>query len=639
MTQLQLTKDLISQIDIKVKEWLAVDPNQESREEICLLHSAGRYDLLSKKLLHRISFGTAGLRSSMESGFSHMNDVTVMQASQGLVSYVLKEESGTSSIVIGYDHRHHSQRYAEITASVALSKGLKVYYLGDVNKLSPELDPQAHSTIDYALTVHTPMVPFTIKELGASVGVMVTASHNPSKDNGYKVYYGNGCQIIPPHDAGIAQSIEENLEAGADVWNVLANFKNGISSHNLFSVREEMTEKYLEAIKSQLISDEANITFPFVYTPMHGVGQSIFSKACNAFDNSVLFEDVQEQREPNPDFPSVRFPNPEESGALDLAISKAKLTGARFVIANDPDADRFSTAVECRDGSWHQLTGNEIGALFAAYILEITKNGKALGSRGSSKGTELSNTYFLNSTVSSQLMKSMADKEGFHYEDTLTGFKWIGNRAQELKSKGFNVPFGYEEAIGYMFSLVEDKDGISAAVVFLQLIQEWFSDENTYPDEKLQQIYQSYGWFKECNGYYKLDDVLKTDTIFGHIRASYGENQQFPKKIDDLDVLSWRDLTVGYDSTTTHNIPNLPTDPNSQMITALVKDAEGRCARFTCRGSGTEPKLKVYIEGKSNSCESDAIEIAQHCWKALEKAWFKPEEYGLEVVVQFHNLH
>lgn len=633
MTQLQPTNEEISQIDLKVKDWITVDPNEESREEIRLLHSAGRYDILSRKLLHRISFGTAGLRSSMESGFSHMNDVTVMQASQGLVSYILKKEPGNPSLVVGYDHRHHSQRFAEITASVALCNGLKVYYLGDINKLSPELDPLARSSIDYALTVHTPMVPFTIKSLGASVGVMVTASHNPAKDNGYKVYYGNGCQIIPPHDAGIAQSISENLEAGTNVWSILENFKNGILSKKLISVREQMTEKYLEAIKSELIAPNADIKFPFVYTPMHGVGQSIFSKACNTFDTHVQFADVKEQKDPNPDFPSVRFPNPEESGALDLAISKAKLIGARFVIANDPDADRFSTAFQCRDESWRQLTGNEIGALFAAYVLEIIKSSKSLGSGPDSKGTDLAKTYFLNSTVSSQLMKSMAEKEGFHYEDTLTGFKWIGNRAQDLKRDGFSVPFGYEEAIGYMFSLVDDKDGISAAVVFLQLIQDWFPDGSTYPDEKLEQIYHKYGWFKECNGYYKLDDVLKTDTIFGHIRASYSESQQFPKRIGDLDVLEWRDLTVGYDSISPNKKPKLPTDPTSQMITALIKDAAGRFARFTCRGSGTEPKLKVYIEGKSHVCESDAVEIAQHCWKTLEKEWFKIEEYGLEVVL------
>lgn len=631
MTQLQPTKEEVSLIDLKVQEWLAVDPNEDSREEIRSLHSAGRYDILSKKLLYRISFGTAGLRSSMESGFSHMNDVTVMQASQGLVSYTLKKESGRASLVVGYDHRHHSQRYAEITASVALAHGLKVYYLGDINNLSPELDPQMHSVMDYTLTVHTPMVPFTIKQVGASVGVMVTASHNPAKDNGYKVYYGNGCQIIPPHDTGIAQSISENLEAGANVWNITDNFKNGIVSGNLVNVREQMTEKYLEAIKGDLVAPHANISFPFVYTPMHGVGQAIFSKVACVFNKNVHFTDVEEQRDPNPDFPSVRFPNPEESGALDLAISKAKLIGSRFVIANDPDADRFSTAVECRDGRWRQLTGNEIGALFAAYVLDLTKNGKNLGS--STKVAELANTYFLNSTVSSQLMKAMARKEGFHYEDTLTGFKWIGNRAQELKSDGYNVPFGYEEAIGYMFSIVDDKDGISAAVVFLQLIQDWFHDKNIYPEDKLQQIYQSYGWFKECNGYYKLDDVLKTDTIFGHIRASCGENKLYPQKIGDLDVIAWRDLTVGYDSTTIHNKPNLPIDPTSQMITALVKDAKGRSARFTCRGSGTEPKLKVYIEGESEVCESDAVEIAHHCWKVLEKEWFKPGKYGLEVVL------
>lgn len=633
----QPTLEEINQIDQKVQEWLAIDPNESSREEIRSLHSARSYDLLSKKLLHRISFGTAGLRSSMELGFSHMNDVTVLQASQGLVDYVLHNcRPGQSpSIVIGYDHRHHSQRFAELTASVALVAGFKVYFLGDIHRLSPELDSLTKS-YDYSTTVHTPMIPFTIKKFSASAGVMITASHNPAKDNGYKVYYGNGCQIIPPHDVGISHSIERNLEPWTEknVWDVSSNFQLAISSGNLVDVHEEMTEKYLEAIKHELIAQGVQITFPFVYTPMHGVGQAIFSKLCSSFgESTVKFLTVEEQCHPDPDFPSVRFPNPEEKGALDLAMAKAQSEGARFVLANDPDADRFSVAFQTRDHSWKQLTGNEIGTLFAAYMFEIIKRGKILGSGSSGKVPALKDTFFLNSTVSSQLMKSMAEIEGFQYQDTLTGFKWIGNKALDLQKEGFYVPFGYEEAIGYMFSLVEDKDGISAATVFLQLCQAWFSDGSLYPDEKLAQIYQKYGWFKECNGYYKLDDVLKTDKIFAEIRSSYGNGRKFPEKIGKLNVLSWRDLTVGYESTTADNKPVLPSDPSSQMITAIVQDENERIARFTCRGSGTEPKLKVYIEGKSQVCEADAVQVARDCWQTLQDEWFHPEENQLEVVV------
>lgn len=634
------TQQQIEHINQKVAEWVSIDPNDLSRLEIQNLQQKGQYEVLDKKLCQRIAFGTAGLRSSMELGFSHMNDVTVLQASQGLVSYILSNFDQTSgsnpSIVVGYDHRHHSQRFAEITASVALCAGLDVFYLGDARKLSPELDPLVLS-LDYSKTVHTPMVPFTIKQVHADAGVMVTASHNPANDNGYKVYYANGCQIIPPHDIGIALSINANLIPWTekDVWHTAAHFKKGLELGNLHEVHDTMTKSYVKKVKEELIFSKTSITFPFVYTPMHGVGQAIFNKVCSDFGaSSVKFIDVEEQRDPNPDFPSVRFPNPEERGALDLAIKRAEAAGARLVIANDPDADRFSAAVLCSDQTWRQLTGNEIGALFGAYMLELVKSHKIVDSKSPSAQSTLNKTYLLNSTVSSQLLKAMAEKEGFHYEDTLTGFKWIGNRALDLKKDGFLVPFGYEEAIGYMFSVVDDKDGVSAATIFLQLYQHWFVDSAQFPDEKLHEIYKAYGWFKECNGYYKLDDVLKTKKIFDEIRESYLLNGQlYPQKIGDFDVVSWRDLTVGYDSSTVDNKPKLPTDANSQMITAVVRDSKGRVARFTCRGSGTEPKLKVYIEGKSEENEEDATEVSRCCWKTLENNWFHPVENGLEVVV------
>lgn len=634
----QYSDKVIDEIDAKVGEWLAFDPNELTRQEIRDLRAQNSFACLSKKLLQRISFGTAGLRSSNESGFAHMNDVTVLQASQGLVAYILKMTASSSSrdsasIVIGYDHRHRSQRFAEISASVSLAAGVKVYYLGSVHLLLPELDPLQER--DYSLTVHTPMVPFAIKTLGASAGIMVTASHNPANDNGYKVYYGNGCQIIPPHDLGIASAIEQNLEPWNDknVWNVCGNFDLGRKSGRLVHVHDETTKKYVETICNKLIAANVAITYPFVYTPMHGVGQAVFSRICSTLggENPISFVEVEQQKRPNPDFPSVRFPNPEESGALDLAISKAREAGCRLVIANDPDADRFSLAFETRDHGWRQLTGNEIGSLFAAYVLELIQKGESMGSNPTQNMGSLGNTYLINSTVSSQLLKAMAEKEGFGYKETLTGFKWIGNKALELKNEGFHVPFAYEEAIGYMFSVVDDKDGISSAVVFLQLFQQWFSSGDLFPDEKLLQIYEKYGFFKECNGYYKLDDTLKTNKIFDEIRESYNA-QNFPRAIGDLHVLSWRDLTVGYDSTGPSNIPNLPTDPSSQMITAVVKDNKGATARFTCRGSGTEPKLKVYIEGKAES-EEEALRIARFCWKTLEEEWFRPKENQLEVVV------
>lgn len=609
---MSFTTEQKAAIDILVSDWLAIDINPESQNEIRNLKLAGDYKALDSKLSKRIAFGTAGLRSEMTSGFAHMNDVTILQASQGLVKYIMANNS-EPSIVIGYDHRYNSQRFAEITASVALYQGVKVYYLGSVKNLSAEtVRYEGGSTSSSPSFVHTPSVPFTIDHFHASAGVMVTASHNPAKDNGFKVYYNNGCQIIPPHDDGIASSIDENLSPwSADVWKVAQNFRTGLERDLLVSVKEEIASLYVARAIKNLVTT-SKLSSSFVYTPVHGVGLEIVEKCFSAAFTGYTMEVVPEQAVPDPSFPTVAFPNPEEKGALDLSIATAEKLGYKLVVANDPDADRFSVAVKAK-GVWQQLTGNEIGFLIAMYFIEevVAKE-------------ELSNTYLLNSTVSSQILKAMAEKRGFHFQDTLTGFKWIGNRAIDFQSEGYSVPFAYEEAIGFMFNLVNDKDGVAAAMVWLQLYELWFADGTIDAIDKLKQGYEVYGWSKECNGYYKLDDLNKTKQIFDIVRGGY---ESHPETIGPFTVVEWRDLTIGYETGTEGNVPILPIDPKSQMITGLLSDGTNT-VRFTCRGSGTEPKLKVYIEGRADD-ESSAKTIARKCWDTLKEEWFHPKENGL----------
>ncbi|KAI5966952.1 uncharacterized protein KGF55_000361 [Candida pseudojiufengensis] len=620
---MSISQDQIQQL---VNDWTSIDPNPDTRKEVNDLFEKKQYDKLISKLYPRIAFGTAGLRSSMESGFAHMNDVTVLQASQGLVAFLISKFEHPS-IVVGYDHRYHSQRFGEILASVALLKGLTVYYLGSTSNLSKEsielsktkFENDGNAQRDY---VHTPIVPFAIDTLKASGGVMITASHNPANDNGYKVYYNNGCQIIPPIDADISKSIDNNLNPWSDqVWNITENFLKGLKNGSLNVVRDEIIEQYVQGVKDKLLKDD-ELKFKFVYTPMHGVGLETFEKCMNLFSKKD-YSVVLKQAKTDPAFPTVSFPNPEEKGALDLAMEQAANEHVPLVIANDPDADRFSCAVVDKNGKFKQLTGNEIGFLFAMYIIENTPK------------SELSKTYLLNSTVSSQILKSMADKDGFKFLDTLTGFKWIGNKSIDLIKEGNRVPFAFEEAIGFMFDLIHDKDGVSAAVVFLQLYQKWFGPGDTNVFDKLEEGYRKYGWFKDLNGYYRLNDLSLTNKIFEEVRKSYYPND-YPKSIGDFEVETWRDLTVGYDSSTPNHKPNLPSDPHSQMITAVLKpkqqpnDDPDLSVRFTCRGSGTEPKIKIYVEGKSTVGESDAIKIADDCWETLKKFWFKPSYYGLQ---------
>lgn len=556
-------------------------------------------DELERRLRTRIAFGTAGLRSKMEAGFSRLNDVTILQASQGLATYISRNSPSNLTVVIGHDHRLHSKRFAEITATAFLLRGFKVYYLS--------------SSMNGGDLVPTPLVPFAVDYFGAAGGVMITASHNPAQDNGYKVYWGNGCQIIPPHDHGIAECILENLIPVEHAYDVEQVFKYALENQNLVFSKEEIMTAYLLHINSKLLKTKIK-DLKVIYTPMHGVGLEVLSKAAQLLGIRELLT-VKEQMDPDPLFPTVKFPNPEEKGALDLAIQKADEQSIDLVIANDPDADRFSAAVKV-DGEWRQLTGNEIGFLFADYIYK-TFDG------------ELSKVYFVNSTVSSQMIKSMSDKLGLNYVDTLTGFKWIGNKAIDLEREGYHVPFAFEEAIGFMFSGIHDKDGIAAAVMFLQMAQSW-KDQGTSAIEVLNKGFEEYGYYKEYNSYYIVPDLSLTKTIFDNIRFDFkAENEEYPSKVGNYSISYWRDLTLGYESGTVNNIPGLPVDETSQMITVqLLTESNTEHIRLTMRGSGTEPKLKVYIEARADS-EDRSMFLAKDVWYTLRNNWFKPEENGL----------
>lgn len=610
-----IPSDLIDSIAL----WLAQDGNDETRLEIIELCKIKNWGELHKRLDKRILFGTAGLRSRMEAGFSRMNTLVVLQATQGLARYIKTQYPENLIAVVGHDHRYHSKEFASATAATFLEAGFKVYYLNEENTF-----------------VHTPMVPFTVNQANASVGVMITASHNPKMDNGYKVYYSNGCQIIPPHDKGIAHSIDENLSPWPNAWKWDQIMAKGLVNGSLVYAREEMTSRYVEKMNNSLVEENDKVLLKkgkpwFVYTPMHGVGYDIFHEIASTLLGLKAGEDflgIPEQLYPDPDFPTVSFPNPEEGGALDLAIRLADINDISLAIANDPDADRFSAAIkDDQTGTWKQLTGNEIGFLFALYELKKYR-------KRASKCQNLQPLAMLNSTVSSQMIKKMAEKEGFHFEETLTGFKWIGNRAFDLERRGYYVPLGFEEAIGYMFPIMEhDKDGVSAAIVFLQAYIEWSRKDKKNPLEILEDGFQLYGVFKEKNGYYLVDEPNMIQKVFDYIRNDYTPAQMlYPQAIgEELCVLTFRDLTVGFQSDTNDHKPTLPIDPSSQMITVTAKPTgaePSETVRFTIRGSGTEPKLKVYIEASARS-EVRANKLALLTWNVLKREWFRPEVTGL----------
>lgn len=567
------------------KEWLRLDQNPATRDKVEALLAQGNWPELEKRMRKRITFGTAGLRATMGAGFSRMNALTVIQASQGLAAYLLQNEHDVEKrgVVIGRDARFNSDEFARLAAAVFMGNNIRVQWLGQV---------------------HTPLVPYTVNKLKAVAGIMVTASHNPAADNGYKVYCSNGCQIIPPIDVGIAQAILENLEP--ITWDTSrVNLSNPLMSDALETVQGD----YMVAISRTARLAQVSTSIPFVYTPMHGVGLPFFTAALQQLRLELDMHVVQEQAQPDPTFRTVKFPNPEEHGALDLAKRFAESKNINFILANDPDADRFAVA-EKVDGVWKQITGNQMGVLLASHVLETYK------SSPQTKGLAM-----LASAVSSKMLARMAAVDGqFHFEETLTGFKWLGNRAQDLQGEGYDAFYAYEEAIGYMFSEAGafDKDGVSAAAVFLSAVHRWNASGLT-PWGKYQELCRKYGHFEEANTYLTSPSPDVTSAVFATIRAKR------PSHVGTREILRWRDLTVGFDSGTEDNQPLLPVDASSQMISC---ELQGN-VQFTVRGSGTEPKIKLYIEGSANTSR-EAKAAADEVLANIVSEWFRPEENGLK---------
>ncbi|KAI9697503.1 MAG: Phosphoglucomutase-3 [Bogoriella megaspora] len=583
------------------KEWLRLDQDQTTKNEILHLMAEQDEAALETRLRKRLTFGTAGLRARMEAGFSRINSLTIIQTSQGVAAYVLAQlpDADKRGIVIGFDGRHNSEKFAKLAAAAFVARGIKVWWLEEL--------------------VHTPLVPFAINELCAAAGIMITASHNPPLDNGYKVYWGNGCQIIPPHDARISDAISAHLDPVT--WDTSAVEKGSLVKGVLGQIRDA----YFHAVAGACSIENRYVTFPvasrlrFVYTPMHGVGLPYMKRAVENLGLLPSMAVVPAQATADPDFPTVVFPNPEERGALDLAIQHAEEHGIDLVLANDPDADRFSVA-EKVNGKWHQFTGNQVGILFASYVLEMHSPGAS-----SASGTPIA---MLASTVSSRMLSVMAAKEGFYFEETLTGFKWLGNIAKSLgarQSSSFDTVFAFEEAIGYMFpSVLYDKDGICAAAVFLSSVRRWNAQGLT-PWSKLTLLYDRYGFFAEDNFYLISPDPELTNLIFAGIRASKSGDEEYPSRIGGLQVNRWIDLTEGFDSVADDGKPMLPVQRDAQMITVELENG----VRFTARGSGTEPKIKIYIDAQGSSKDA-AEEKVKQVRDILVNEWFSPEQYGLK---------
>jgi phosphomannomutase len=519
-----------AQLLAEVTAWIADDPDPKTAAELTALVSTGDEATLKKHFAGFLQFGTAGLRGPIGPGPSCMNRAVVGRTAAGLVAYM--KERGMHRVVIGRDARYGSEDFTEESAQIFSGAGFEVFVL-------PRPLP-------------TPVLAFATHDLNCDLGVMVTASHNPPQDNGYKVYVGPtadgieyaASQIINPTDGFIASKI-----------NAVKTLRDQPRSNNWNVLGEEVIERYI-ARTAALAPRPGSLKI--VYTAMHGVGtetlESVFRKA--GFPDLIL---VTEQAKPDPDFPTVAFPNPEEPGAIDLALSKAREVSADLVIANDPDADRCAAAVNDPNGGWRMLRGDELGVIFGEWI-----------ARSHSRGS------FANSIVSSSALRKIAAHYVIDFKEVLTGFKWL--------AKIEDLAFGYEEAIGYAVDseTVNDKDGISAALFLAQIATDLKVQGKTLVD-LLDEVWARHGFHGTEQISIRVSDMSRITELLAGLRKNP------PAQIAGRSVSSIDDLAAPTDG-----LP--PTDGLRIWLDGGI--------RIIIRPSGTEAKMKCYIEVITKDAQS-----------------------------------
>jgi phosphomannomutase len=542
--------DVLSQ----ARAWLAEDPDPQTRAELAALIDAEDLAELEDRFSGTLEFGTAGLRGALGAGPNRMNRVVVIRAAAGLAAYLLST-GAEGPVVIGFDARHNSDVFARDTAEVMTGAGIPAL-------LMPRPLP-------------TPVLAFAIRELGCSAGVMVTASHNPPQDNGYKVYLGDGSQIVPPADAEIAARI---AAVGA-----LADVPRGDGGTVL---EESIVDRYTAAVLGR--AGDGPRDLDVVYTPLHGVGGDLTVQVLEAAGFRAP-RVVASQAAPDPDFPTVAFPNPEEPGAMDLAMALASETGADLVVANDPDADRCAAAVPVSPGStaagagtgssgWRMLRGDEVGAILGATLL-------ARGATGT----------YAASIVSSTLLGKLAAAAGQPYAETLTGFKWI--------SRVPGLVFGYEEALGYCVDPghVRDKDGISALLLLCEVAAALKAEGRTLLD-LLDEIAEAHGLHATDQLSARVTDLAEIGAAMARLRTSP------PTSLGGFAVEGVDDLSVGSDDLPpTDGLRYRLTDPSASPSAGPGATS----ARVVVRPSGTEPKLKCYLEVVVPVDPTDGVDAAR----------------------------
>lgn len=532
-------------IEERINSWLSGAYDEETKKEIQSLIDTKNEKELTDAFYRDLEFGTGGLRGIMGVGTNRMNKYTVGKATQGLANYILKQNGENYKVAIGYDSRNNSDIFSKTAAEILSSNGIQVYLYDDIHPIS--------------------LLSYAVRNLGCIAGIVVTASHNPKEYNGYKVYWTDGAQVIPPHDKNI---IDEVLKVRPE------EVKMGDNSKVSF-IGKDIEDKYMNDLMNYLVNPDIikkHHDIKIVYTPIHGSGYKMVPMALRkaGFTNITTLETVQP---PNGNFPTVESPNPENPEALKMAVDKAKEIGAELVLGTDPDCDRMGCALLNRDGNYIYLTGNQIGSIILNYLITNKKN--------------IKNPFVVKTIVTTELARAIADTNNVKIFDVLTGFKWIADIIG--KEKDGNYLFGFEESFGYCINgNVRDKDGVSSCLIFAEILA-YCKDNSITLYDYLESVYEKYGYFYEetisitkkgADGAKAIEDMM-----------TYYRNN-IPKEISGVEIvhISDYDKKEVYDNN--GKKINDITLPKSNVLQYILKDN----TKITIRPSGTEPKIKFYFE-------------------------------------------
>lgn len=556
----------------KAQEYVSLEQHEDFRTEVEKLLAQEQFEELHERFYAELSFGTGGIRGIMGGGYNRMNPLMIQRATEGLARYVVEhgteDKAGRKSVAIAYDSRNNSPLFAKTAASVLAAHGIHVY-------LFSALRP-------------TPELSFAVRYLGATSGIVCTASHNPKQYNGFKVYWADGAQIVEPHDAGIIENVRS---VRGDIKSM--DYEAALSQGLIELVDEQLDAAYLDMVDGQIIRPELlrnkGKDLSVVFTPLHGTGAYLVERALKRYGVPVIT--VPEQREPNGDFPTVQFPNPEEASALKMAIDLAKKESADLVIGTDPDADRVGLAVR-NGGEYTLLSGNQHGVLLADYIFSGRK----------AEGSLPGEPAFVNTIVTTDLQRKVAKKYGAKVFETLTGFKWIASKIREFEqTKGPRYVFGCEESYGFMIGdQVRDKDSVSATILTIEMTL-YHKTQGKNLLERLEEIYQEFGYYQETLVARYFEGSNGT-TIMSRLMDNL--RSEPATEIAGIEVTAMRDILDG--STLDVKSGKKTTDidlPSSNVLQWILADG----SIISARPSGTEPKIKFY----ASVAEAPGIPLAE----------------------------